>query len=299
MLDVIIIGAGTAGLTAAIYVQRAGKKALVLDAKSWGGQILNTADIENYPGIKHISGFEFASILYKQATDLGTEVMQAEVIALEDKITHKLVRTSERDYETKTVIIATGMKHRELGIAKEQEFVGKGVSYCATCDGAFFRGKEVVVNGGGNVAVEDAEFLSRFCRKVTIVHRRDQFRADETAVAKIRNKDNISLCLNSRINRLLGEKKLEAVEVIDNEGQITTLPTEGLFIAIGQIPMNQIFSDLIALDEGGFIIAKEDTLTNCPGIFAAGDCRSKEVRQLVTAAADGAVAALAACRFAD
>ena len=279
MIDVIIIGAGTAGLSAAIYVQRAGKKALVLEESTYGGQIINTADIENYPGIKHISGFDFATDLYNQAKDLGTNFAFEGVVKIENHENEKVVYTTKNEYHAKAIIIATGMKRRELGIEREKELTGKGVSYCATCDGMFFRGKDVAVNGGGNVAVEDAEYLTRFCNRVYIIHRRDEFRADEAEVVKLN-----------------GDDRLHSIEVTDkNTGETTTLNVDALFVAIGQIPMNQIFSDIIELDEHGFIKTDEECRTSVKGIYAAGDCRVKTVRQLTTAASDGAIAALNAC----
>ncbi len=306
--DVIIIGAGTAGLSAAIYVQRAGKTALVLEGNAYGGQIINTLDVENYPGIKHISGFDFATGLYEQAQDLGARIEYEAVLqisegeAFAEGKNYRIVKTADHEYRAKAVVLATGVQRRELGLSNEQALVGKGVSYCATCDGAFYRKKDVAVNGGGNTALEDAEFLTRFCNKVYLIHRRDSFRAAEAEVKKIEGKENIELVLNSTISELqTGEDgKLSAVQVVDkNTGETRELPVAGLFVAIGQIPSNQAFADVVELDPQGYIVAGEDTKTSAAGIFAAGDCRTKTVRQLATAAADGAVAALAACSFAE
>ena len=296
MVDVIIIGAGTAGLSAAIYVQRAGKKALVLEESTYGGQIINTADIENYPGIKHISGFDFATDLYNQAKDLGTTFAFEGVVKIENCEDEKVVYTAKNEYHAKAIIIATGMQRRELGIEREKELTGKGVSYCATCDGMFFRGKNVAVNGGGNVAVEDAEYLTRFCKRVYIIHRRDEFRADEVEVAKLDGKENLVKVMDSTVTKLNGDDRLHSIEVTDkNTGEVKTLNVDALFVAIGQIPMNQIFSDIVELDERGFIKTDEECRTSAKGIYAAGDCRVKTVRQLTTAASDGAIAALNAC----
>lgn len=296
MVDVIIIGAGTAGLSAAIYVQRAGKKALVLEESTYGGQIINTADIENYPGIKHISGFDFATDLYNQAKDLGTTFAFEGVVKIENCEDEKVVYTAKNEYHAKAIIIATGMQRRELGIEREKELTGKGVSYCATCDGMFFRGKNVAVNGGGNVAVEDAEYLTRFCKRVYIIHRRDEFRADEVEVAKLDGKENLVKVMDSTVTKLNGDDRLHSIEVTDkNTGETKTLNVDALFVAIGQIPMNQIFSDIVELDERGFIKTDEECRTSAKGIYAAGDCRVKTVRQLTTAASDGAIAALNAC----
>ena len=251
MIDVIIIGAGTAGLSAAIYVQRAGKKALVLEESTYGGQIINTADIENYPGIKHISGFDFATDLYNQAKDLGTTFAFEGVVKIENREDEKIVYTAKNEYHAKAIIIATGMKRRELGIDREKELTGKGVSYCATCDGMFFRGKDVAVNGGGNVAVEDAEYLTRFCNRVYIIHRRDEFRADEAEVVKLNGKENLVKVMNSTVTKLNGEERLQSIDVTDkNTGETKTLNVDALFVAIGQIPMNQIFSETTAASDG-------------------------------------------------
>ncbi len=301
MADVVIIGAGTAGLTAAIYVQRAGKQALVLEGNVPGGQIVNTQDVENYPGIKHISGYDFAIGLYEQVMALGAQVEFDAVIRIEDNGAESekrfTVRTQRASYEAGAVILATGVTRRELGLSNEKALTGKGVSYCATCDGAFYRGKDVAVNGGGNTALEDAQFLTNFCNKVYLIHRRDAFRGDEAEVQKLKDKANIEFVLNSSINELeAGEDgKLSGVKVVDKiSGQERALPVSGLFVAIGQIPSNQAFADVVALDEAGYIVAGEDCATSHDGIFAAGDCRTKKVRQLTTAAADGSTAALAA-----
>lgn len=298
MTDVIIIGAGPAGLTAAIYAQRAGKSVMLLEAKIYGGQIVNTPDIENYPGIKHISGFEYAQGLYEQAMSFGAEFKMEAALRIEDKGDYKIVKTANGDYEAKAVILATGAKNRPLGIEREADMVGKGVSYCATCDGMFYRGKRVAVNGGGNTAIEDAEFLSNVAEKVYVIHRRDEFRADAKDVERLKAKENVEFVLNSTVKSLVGEDKLTAIEVENKEtGDVTTIEIDGLFIAIGQMPDNKAFADVAELDPKGYIQAGESCKTETPGVFTAGDCRTKEVRQLTTAAADGAVAALAAAQY--
>lgn len=298
MYDIIIIGAGPAGLTAAIYARRASKSVLVLEALTYGGQIINTPDIENYPAAAHISGFEFATKVYEQAEALGAEFVFEKVVGLTDSGTVKIVKTAENEYQGKAVIIAAGSANRKLGIAGEDELVGRGVSYCATCDGAFYRGKKVAVAGGGNTALEDALYLADLAEKVYIVHRRDEFRGDDTTVNALKQRANVEFVLNSSITKLIADKKLTAVEVTDKlTGEKRELPLDGLFVAIGRVPENRNFAQLVALDEAGYIAAGEDCLTNVPGIFAAGDGRTKDVRQLVTAAADGAVAATAAVRF--
>ena len=299
MTDIIIIGAGTAGLSAAIYARRAGREAIILEALSYGGQIVNTPEVENYPGIKHISGFDFATGLYEQATELGAKIIFAKATGITvNPDGSKTVHTASEDYNCKAVIIATGAKNRPLGLDREEELTGSGVSYCATCDGAFYKKQPVAVNGGGNTAVEDAAFLANYCSKVYVIHRRDSFRADEAEVAKLKAKDNVEFVLNSTITRLIGEDELEGVEVTDKiSGESKILEVSGLFVAIGQMPDNNSFSSVVKLDEKGYITAGEDCLTETEGIFTAGDCRTKSVRQLTTAAADGAVAALAASAY--
>ncbi len=298
MYDIAIVGAGPAGLSAAIYGTRAGKSVVVFEAMTYGGQIVNTPEIENYPGIRQISGFDFATGLYEQATGLGAEVVYEKVTGIEDKGSYKRVLTESSSYEARSVILATGAKNRPLGLDHEQELIGAGVSYCATCDGAFFKGKDVVVVGGGSTALEDAAYLCGYCRTVYLIHRRSQFRGEEAVVEKLRQKPNIIFELDSRVIRLNGESRLESIEVEQVQtGEIRTIPVDGLFVAIGQMPDNQAFSDLVNVDDAGYIRAMESCETNVPGIFTAGDCRTKKVRQLATAAADGAVAALAACEY--
>ena len=298
MYDIAIVGAGPAGLSAAIYGTRAGKSVVVFEAMTYGGQIVNTPEIENYPGIRQISGFDFATGLYEQATGLGAEVVYEKVTGIEDNGSYKRVLTESGSYEARSVILATGAKNRPLGLDHEQELIGAGISYCATCDGAFFKGKDVAVVGGGSTALEDAAYLCGYCRTVYLVHRRSQFRGEEAVVEKLRQKPNIIFELDSRVIRLNGESRLESIEVEQVQtGEIRTIPVDGLFVAIGQMPDNQVFSDLVNVDDAGYIRAMESCETNVPGIFTAGDCRTKKVRQLATAAADGAVAALAACDY--
>ncbi|MFQ9934460.1 MAG: thioredoxin-disulfide reductase [Lachnospiraceae bacterium] len=294
---IIIIGAGTAGLTSAIYALRAGKNVLVLEEKMYGGQIINTPDIENYPGFKNISGYEFATNLYNQAKELGMIYKNEKVLEIqEDSNGTKTVVTDKETYTAKAVIIASGAKNRPLGIDREQEFTGKGVSYCATCDGAFFRGRDVAVVGGGNTALEDSLFLSSYCNTVYVIHRRDEFRGDVREVEKLKAKDNVKLIMDSQVTDIIGEDMVSGIKVKNLKGgEEREIKVNGLFIAIGQMPDNERFKNLVDLDEKGYIIAGEDCRTSTAGIFAAGDCRTKNVRQLVTAAGDGAVAALAAC----
>lgn len=297
MYDTIIIGAGPAGLTSAIYLRRASKKVLVLEAKTYGGQIINTLDIENYPAISNISGFDFATNLYNQVKELGTEIIFEKVVNINDKDNIKEVITTNNTYKSKTIIIATGSENRKLGLTNEDELVGKGISYCATCDGAFYKNKNVAVVGGGNTALEDALYLSNIASKVYLIHRRDEFRADESTVNLLKQKDNVEFIYNSNVTKLNANEKLESIEVTDKDGNIKTIEVSGLFIAVGRIPENQNFANLINLDSNGYVIASEDCLTNVDGIFVAGDNRVKEVRQLVTAVSDGAVAATSAIKY--
>lgn len=297
MNDMIIVGAGTAGLSAAIYAQRAGKKVLLLEASVYGGQIVNTPDIENYPGIAHISGFEFATNLYQQAMDLGAQIKYEKVISIREENGIKYVQTNKEEYPTQAIIIATGLVRRNLNLENEDRLSGKGISYCATCDGAFFRNKVVAVNGGGNTALEDAQFLADLCEKVYLIHRRDEFRADQAEIDRVNEKKNIEFVLNSTVSQLNGQDCLESIVVKDKEGKERTLEVAALFVAIGQIPVNEVFKDFVDLDEAGYIISDEMGITKHPGIFAAGDCRSKSLRQLATAAGDGANAATAAYHY--
>ena len=293
LYDIIIVGAGPAGLTAALYARRANKKVLVLEAKSYGGQIINTPLIENYPGIPDISGFDYATNLYQQVTSLETEVKFETVIRIQEDL---VVVTNKGEYQGKSIILATGAENRKLNLPKEDEFVGKGVSYCATCDGNFYRKKVVAVNGGGNTALEDAIYLSNICDKVYLIHRRDEFRGEDRYLEEIKHKDNVELILNSRIVALNGEKRLESIDVLDNEGNVKTISIQGLFIAIGQTPKNEIFKDIIDLDEKGYIVSLDGVHTSYDKIYVAGDTRVKDLRQLTTAVADGAIAATVAIK---
>ena len=290
MYDIIIIGAGPAGMTAALYGARANKKVLVLEALNYGGEILNTLNIENYPVEETISGFDFATKLYNQITKLGVEVKLEKVISINES---KEVKTNENTYIAKSIIIATGLKNRKLDLPLEEELTGKGISYCATCDGAFFKGKDVAVVGGGNTALEDALYLSDICNKVYLIHRRNSFRADSITVDKVLNKDNIKVLYDSIITKINGNNNLESIEINNNE----ILNVEGLFIAIGKVPTLDYLNNLIETNESGYIKSNELCHTNVEGIFVAGDIRDKSLRQLVTATSDGAVAASEAIKY--
>lgn len=296
--DIGIIGGGTAGLTAAIYGQRAGKQTIIIEAVGYGGQIMTSPKVENYPGIARISGAEFSMNLLEQAKSLGAETLTAQVTGVNEENGIKKISTSESSYLCRSVILATGMKHRHLGLPEETKLAGAGVSYCATCDGMFYRGQTVAVIGGGNTALQDAEFLSEYCKKVYLVHRRDEFRGDDALVEQLKKKENVEFVLNAVPEKILGKDFVEGLNVKNKvTGEERSLDVAGVFIAVGQIPQNEAFSELVKLDPYGFVLAAEDCMTSAPGIFAAGDCRTKEVRQLTTAAADGAVAALAACKY--
>ena len=289
MYDIIIIGAGPAGMTAAIYAARANKKVLVLEALSYGGEILNTLKIENYPVEENISGFDFATKLYNQVIKLGVEVKLEKVLSINE---NKEVKTNENTYISKSIIIATGLNNRKLNLPLEEELIGKGISYCATCDGAFFKGKDVAVVGGGNTALEDALYLSDICNKVFLIHRRNEFRADPITIDKALNKDNIIVMYDSIITKINGSNYLESIEVNSE-----LLKVDGLFIAIGKIPNLDYLNGLIETNEDGYIKSNELCHTNIDGIFVAGDIREKTLRQLVTATSDGAIAATEAIKY--
>jgi thioredoxin reductase (NADPH) len=297
MYDIIIVGAGPAGLTAGIYARRASKKVLILEAISYGGQIINTLDIENYPVEAHISGYEFATKLYNQTKDLGAEIKFEKVVEIKDNNDFKEVITTKNTYKTKTIILATGAENRKLKLENEDDLVGKGVSYCATCDGAFYKNKDVAVVGGGNTALEDALYLTDIAHKVYLIHRRDSFKGEESILEKLKNKDNIEFIYNSNVTKLNSDNRLNSIEITNKDGSVKTIEVSGLFIAVGRVPENQNFAKIINLDESGYIIASEDCHTNKDGIFVAGDNRVKSVRQLVTATSDGAIAAIEAIKY--
>ena len=296
MYDIIIIGAGPAGLTAAIYGTRARKKVLVLEAESYGGQIINTLDIENYPAAPHINGFDFATNCYNQALELGAEIKFEKAINIIDGDIKKVI-TKDNEYKCKSIIIATGCGIRKLGLAMEDELLGRGVSYCATCDGSFFKNKDVAVVGGGNTALEDALYLSDIVKKVYVIHRRDTFRGEDSYLEKLKDKSNVEFIYNSNVTKLIGRDNLEGIEITDKDSNIKKLDVSALFIAIGRIPENANFTKIISVDDAGYIKALEDCKTNVDGIFVAGDARVKLLRQLVTATSDGAVAAINAINY--
>ncbi|HIT09351.1 MAG TPA: thioredoxin-disulfide reductase [Candidatus Merdivicinus faecavium] len=297
MTDLCIIGAGPAGFTAAIYAVRAGLSVRLFESSLYGGQIVNTPDVDNYPGLPGLSGAELAMKLYEHAARFGVEPETRTLtrVALHGEV--KTLYAGEEAIPCRSVIIATGASHRKLGCPGEERLTGRGVSYCAACDGAFFRGKTVAVNGGGNTALEDALFLANACEKVYLIHRREEFRADRANIDAVKKRANIEFLLSRTVKEIRGEQKVEEIVLSGTAGQEeVTLPVSALFIAVGLQPNTALFEGQVAL-EGGYIKAGEDCRTNVPGVFAAGDVRTKDVRQLITAAADGAVAAIAAGKY--
>ena len=299
MNDILVVGGGTAGLTAAIYARRAGRTVLVLESTGFGGQITASHLVENYPGIPAVSGLDYSDALLKQAKDLGAETKFAQVTGAEQIPGGFRLTAGKKEFEGKALILATGAKHRTLGLPREEELVGRGVSYCAVCDGAFFKDKDTAVAGGGDSALQSALFLSGVAKSVALIHRRDTFRAQAAYGEAAKTKANITFVMDSNVTALEGENTLNAITLTDKSGGSKTIPVEGLFIEVGQIPDNGPFAQLAELDGGGYFAAGEDCRTKTPGVFVAGDCRSKELRQLTTAAADGSVAATAACQWLD
>ena len=299
LYDIIIIGGGPAGLTAAVYARRAGKSVLVLEKGALGGQITWSPKVENFPSIESISGTELGDRMASQAMAQGAEVELEEVSGVErcgDGIKVKCEFGAE--YLCRALIIATGARPRTLGLEREEELVGAGVYYCAVCDGAFFKGAPVAVNGGGNSALQDAMLLSEIASRVYLIHRRDSFRGEEKLVEALRAKDNVEFVLGASVKELVGEDELRALRV-EQGGVMREIAVDALFVAIGHEPDNAAFSSLIELDGRGYAASGEDCRTRTEGVFVAGDCRAKRVHQLTTAVADGAVAALAACEWLD
>ena len=297
--DVIVVGGGPAGLTAATYIRRAGKSVLVIEKAAFGGQITRSSNVENFPGYISVSGAQIGDMLLEQAMNQGAEVELEEVVSVAAEGEEKtVVCASGAEYACRAIVIATGAKPRTLGLENEERLTGSGVCYCSVCDGAFFAGQDVAVSGGGNSALSDAMLLSEICRKVYLIHRRDSFRGEAMLVEALRGKANVEFVLDAKISALIGGDELSGVEV-EQGGKHRVLPVSGLFVSIGRAPDTEIFSGLISLDKDGYAASGEDCLTVCPGVFVAGDCRAKSVRQLTTAMSDGSVAALAACAWLD
>lgn len=288
--DMIVIGGGPGGYTAALYAARAGLDTVVLEKMSPGGQMVQTTRIDNYPGFQGVDGYTLGEQMQQNAEHFGAKTELAEVFSTDLSGEIKRVETSEGVFLGRTVVIATGASHRKLDLPREEALTGKGVAYCAACDGMFYRGKTVAVVGGGNSAVADAMALSRICKKVILIHRRDTLRA--TKIYHDQLGDNVEFRWNSVVNRLLGDDRLTGLELKDViTGGLTKLPVDGVFVSIGRSPSSELFREQLAVDEGGYIVADETTRTTIPGVFAVGDVRTKAVRQVITAAADGAVVA--------
>lgn len=297
--DILIIGGGPAGLTAATYACRAGKSVLVIEKAAFGGQITWSPKVENFPSVVSISGAELGDRLMEQAMEQGAEVELDEAVSASlDGDVKRITCDSGAIFEGRSVIIATGARPRMLGIENEEALVGNGVCFCAVCDGAFYKGRTVAVSGGGNSALQDALLLSEKCEKVYLIHRRAQFRGEAKLVDALEKRGNVEFVTESTITALLGDGELTGIKLAQN-GAEREIALDGLFVAIGHTPDNGIFKEYIDLDAAGYADAAEDCLTKTAGVFVAGDCRKKSVRQLTTAAADGSVAALAACAYLD
>lgn len=300
LYDIIVVGAGPAGMTAAIYGRRGGKTVLMIDKLSFGGQIINTPEVENYPGFKNVSGVDLANALFSQAIDLGAEIAYGRVNKVEKDAgdNFRICLENGKSYEGKAVILATGAKNRPMGLEREDMLTGAGISYCATCDGAFFRGRTVAVLGGGNTALEDADVLAGIAEKVYLIHRRDQFRGEAANIERLKNKANVEFVLDTVPVEILGDMMVSGLKVKNvKTGDIREIPLNGIFVAFGQMPENGDFENVVDLDKSGYIDAGEDCLTKTDGVFTAGDCRTKKIRQIVTATADGSAAALEAIEY--
>ena len=296
--DLIIIGGGPAGLTAALYAKRANKSVLIIEKAAYGGQITYSPKVENIPGFIAVSGNEFAEKLVEQVVEQGAELEFCEVLSVEDGDVKKVV-TDGGVFESKAIVIATGAKHRRLNLEGEEKFIGDGISFCAVCDGAFYKDKTVGVVGGGNSALQEALLLSDLCKKVYVIQNLDKLTGENKLQEQLHAKPNVEIILSTLVKGYLGSDKFEGVEVISASGEERAITLDGLFVAIGLIPQNGIFKNVLELNEYGYADAGEDCRAKAKGVFVAGDCRSKRIRQVATAMADGAVAALAACDYVD
>lgn len=299
MYDIIVIGGGSAGLTAALYACRANKSVLLLEKETFGGQITFSPKVENIPGFISLTGNEFAEKLVEQVLEQGADVESAEVTEIIDGDI-KTVVTEDEEYQSKAVIIASGAKHRLLGLPNEENLIGEGISFCAVCDGAFYKDKTVAVVGGGNSALQEAILLSDLAKKVYVIQNLDFLTGEKKLCEQLESKHNVEIILGTVLDSYKGDTELEGVSVKNvASGEISDIALDGLFLAVGLVPQNEAFANVINLDERGYASADETCVTNTKGIFAAGDCRTKRIRQVTTAAADGAVAALAACDYVD
>ena len=292
LYDIVIVGAGPSGLTASIYARRSNKKVLVLEATYYGGAIVNTNQIENYPTYENITGYGFATKLFNQAKSLGAQIIFEKVVEIRDGDIKEVV-TSKNTYQTKTIILATGSESRLLGIDREKELTGKGISYCATCDGALYKNKNIAVIGERNAALEDTIYLSDIASKVYLICRKESFNADQMLVDKVKEKGNIEIIYNKNIKSLNGDKLLGSITLNDDKN----IEVSALFVSVGRVPENENFKNIIKVDDKGYIITDENCHTNIEGIFASGDNRVKSLRQLVTACSDGAIAATEAVKY--
>jgi len=296
MYDIIVIGAGPAGLTAAIYARRAEKSVLVIEKSSFGGQMTHSPKIENYPAFTQISGIELADKMVEQALELGADIEMDEVTSVKDMGDFKRVICEGGAYEGRSIIIAVGVKHRQLGLPRENELCGNGVSYCAVCDGAFYKGKTVGIVGGGNSALQEAILLAETSKKVYVIQNLDILTGEVKLQNKIAELENVEVITGATVEKLLGDPELTSVMIKTEDGE-RLLDLDGLFVAIGLLPKNEIFAELAKLNDGGYFDSDENCKTATSGVFVAGDCRQKSIRQITTATADGATAALAACRY--
>lgn len=299
MYDIIVVGAGPAGLTAALYACRANKKVLVLEKGAFGGQITFSPKVENIPGFVSLTGNEFADKLVEQVIEQGADIEPCEVLEIKDGDI-KTVVTDSGDYEAKSVIIATGAKHRLPGIEGEEKYIGEGISFCAVCDGAFYEGKDVAVLGGGNSALQEALLLSELCNKVYVVQNLEKLTGEKKLADRLYKKENVEIITSSLLKGYTGSDALDGIVIESTiSGERTTLKVDGLFVAIGLVPQNEIFANVLNLNAYGYADTDESCVTKTKGVFVAGDCRSKRIRQVATACADGAIAALAACDYVD
>ena len=300
MHDIVIVGAGPAGLTAAIYGRRAGKSVLVIEKETFGGQITHSPKVENYPGFRVLSGMELGEKLVDQAMDLGADIEMDTVTAVRAEGDLRIVVGEMAEYPAKAVILAAGSHHRTLGLAGEEALVGHGVSYCAICDGPFHAGEDIAIVGGGNSALQEAVMLSEICKSVTVIQNLDRLTGEGRLIEDVTSRANVKVIYSTLVTALEGEGKLSALVLKNAEsGEESRLAVDAVFVAIGQVPENEPFRAVAALDERGYLASGEDCLTATAGVYAAGDCRQKAIRQVTTATADGAVAALAACRYID